>query len=80
LTHWDSAEGEENIKAKDVAAREPSALPASLEGTANLAEDWFGRKETLFFEVASWPAKEGVSYRGSDRGDPVVPVLSSVLR
>jgi hypothetical protein len=55
----DSAEGEENIKAKDVAA-ENHLLCRVAKRYSQLAEDWFGRKETLFFEVAA-AAKEGVS-------------------
>jgi len=55
----DSAEDEENIRAKDVAA-ESHLLCRVAKRYNQLAEDWFGRKETPFFEVAA-AAREGVS-------------------
>jgi hypothetical protein len=55
----DSAEDEENIKAKDVAA-ENHLLCRVAKRYSQLAEDWFGRRETLFFEVVA-AAREGVS-------------------
>ena len=55
----DSAEDEENIKTKDVAA-ENHLLCRVAKRYSQLAEDWFGRRDTLFFEVAA-AAGEGVS-------------------
>jgi hypothetical protein len=55
----DSAENEESIKAKDVAA-ENHLLCRVAQRYSQLAEDWFRERETLFFEVAS-AAREGVS-------------------
>lgn len=55
----DSAEGEENVKAKDAAA-ENHLLCRVAQRYSRSAEDWFERKETLFFEAAA-AAKEGVS-------------------
>jgi len=55
----DSAEGEENVKAKEVAA-ENHLLCRVAKKYSQLAEDWFGRRDTLFFEVAA-AAREGVS-------------------
>jgi hypothetical protein len=54
----DSAEDEENIKAKDVAA-ENHLLYRVAKRYSRSAEDWFERRETLFFEVAA-AAREGV--------------------
>jgi hypothetical protein len=55
----DSAEDEENVKAKEVAA-ENHLLCRVAKRYNQLAEDWFERKETLFFEVVA-AAREGVS-------------------
>jgi hypothetical protein len=55
----DSAEDEKKIRAKDVAA-ENHLLCRVAQRYSRSAEDWFGRKETLFFEVAP-AAREGVS-------------------
>ena len=55
----DSAEGEENIKAKNVAA-ENHLLCRVAKRYSQLAEDWFGERDTLFFEIAA-AAREGVS-------------------
>jgi hypothetical protein len=55
----DSAEDEENIKTKDVAA-ENHLLCRVAKRYSQLAEDWFGRRDTLFFEIAA-AAGEGVS-------------------
>jgi hypothetical protein len=54
-----SVEDEENIKAKD-AATENHLLCRAAKGYSELAEGWFRRKETLFFEIAA-AAREGVS-------------------
>jgi hypothetical protein len=55
----DSAEDEETLKAKEVAA-ENHLLCRVAKKYSELAEDWFGRRETPFFEVAA-AAREGVS-------------------
>ncbi len=55
----DSAEDEENIKAKDVAAQN-HLLCRVAKRYSRSAEEWFERKETLFFEAAA-AEKEGVS-------------------
>jgi hypothetical protein len=54
-----SAEDEENIKAKHVAA-ENHLLCRVAKRYSQSAEDWFGRREALFFEDAA-TAREGVS-------------------
>jgi hypothetical protein len=54
-----SIEDQENIKAKDVAA-ENHLLCRTAKRYSDLAEDWFRRRETLFFEIAA-AAREGVS-------------------
>jgi len=52
-------EDEENIKVKDAAA-ENHLLCRVAKRCSGLTEDWFGGKETLFFETAA-AAREGVS-------------------
>ncbi len=54
-----SIEGEEEIKAKHVAA-ENHLLCRAAKKYSERAEDWFRERETLFFEVAS-AARKGVS-------------------
>ena len=54
-----SAEDEENIKAKDVAAKD-HLLCRVAKRYIELVENWFGRRETLFFEMAA-AARERVS-------------------
>ena len=53
-----SIQDTENIKAKDVAA-ENHLLCRAAKKYSQWVEDWFGEKETFFFEVASG-AREGV--------------------
>ncbi len=54
----DSAEDEEDIRAKDAAA-ENHLLCRAAKRYSQSVEDWFKQKETLFFEIAA-AARDGV--------------------
>ena len=59
LETLDSIDDIETIKAKDAAA-ENHLLCRAAKRYSELVEDWFRRRETLFFEIAA-AAREGIS-------------------